>query len=57
MARLRPIRGLKTDWTASVLIRGHVFIQKLRRGHYALGVGTAPVFRLATAFDEPQLAI
>jgi len=56
-ARLRPMRGLKTNRTASVVIRGHAFIQNIRRGHYELGVDTAPVFRLATAFDELQLAI
>jgi transposase-like protein len=56
-ARLRPMRGLKTDRTASVVIRGHAFIQNLRRGCYELGVETAPVFRLAAAFDELQLAI
>ena len=49
--------GLKTDQTASVVIRGHAFIQNLRRGHFELGVETAPVYRLATAFDELQLAI
>jgi transposase-like protein len=31
-ARLRPMRGLKTDRTASVIIRGHTFMQNLRRG-------------------------
>jgi IS6 family transposase len=31
-ARLRPMRGLKRDRTASVVIRGHAFIQNLRRG-------------------------
>ena len=36
-ARLRPMRGLTTDRTASVIISGHAFIQKLRRGHYELG--------------------
>jgi transposase-like protein len=56
-ARLRPMRGLKTDRTASVVIRGHAFIQNRRRGHYELGVEVAPVFRLATAFGELQLAI
>ena len=56
-ARLRPMRGLKTDPTASVVVRGHAFIQNLRRGHYELGVETAPVYRLATAFDELQHAI
>ena len=33
-ARLRPMRGLKTEGTASVVIRGHGLIQNLRRGHY-----------------------
>jgi len=51
------MRGLKTDRTASVMIRGHAFVQDLRRGHYELGVESAPVFRLATAFDELKLAI
>ena len=36
-SRLRPMRGLKTQRTASVVIRGHAFIQNLRRGHYELG--------------------
>ena len=56
-ARLRPMRGLRTERTASIVIRGHAFIQNLRRGHYELGVETAPVYRLATAFDELRLAI
>ena len=37
-ARMRPMRGLRTDRTASTVIRGHAFIQNLRRGHYELGV-------------------
>ncbi len=37
-ARLRPVRGLKRDRTASVVFRGHALIQKLRRGHYELGL-------------------
>ena len=32
-ARLRPMRGLKTDRSASVVIHGHAFIQNLRRCH------------------------
>jgi transposase-like protein len=32
-ARLRPMRGLKTNRTAAVIIRGHAFVQNLRRGH------------------------
>jgi IS6 family transposase len=37
-ARLRPMRGLKTDRTARVIIRAHAFMQNLRRGHYELGI-------------------
>ena len=33
-ARLRPMRGLRSDRTASTVIRGHAFVQNLRRGHY-----------------------
>jgi hypothetical protein len=46
-----------TNRTASVVIQGHAFVQNLRRGHYELGIEVLPVFRLATAFDELQLAI
>lgn len=56
-ARLRPMRGLKTDRTASIVIRGHAFTQNLRRGHRELGVEVAPALRLATAFEELRLAI
>ncbi len=48
---------LKTHRTASVVIRGHAFIQNLRRGHYELAVDATRVFRLATAFDELRPAI
>jgi DDE domain len=40
-ARLRPMRGLKRDHTARVIVRGHAFMQNLRRGHYELGVKPA----------------
>ena len=57
-ARLRPMRGLKTDRTASVIIEGHAFIQNLRRGHYELGVeARAGRLRCAAAFDELAFAI
>ena len=56
-SRLRPMRGLKTNRTASVVIRGHAFVQNVRRGHYEMGVEVSPEFRLAAAFDELQLAI
>jgi IS6 family transposase len=52
-ARLRPMRGLRTDRSASIVIRGHAFVQNLRRGHYELGVNARhPRLRLAAAFDE-----
>jgi transposase-like protein len=51
-ARLRPMRGLKTDRTASVVIRGHAFVQNIRRGHYQLDYETDPTSRLEAAFTE-----
>jgi IS6 family transposase len=52
-ARLRPMRGLGTDRTASIVIRGYAFIQNVRRGHYELGVEARHErLRLAAAFDE-----
>jgi transposase, IS6 family len=51
-ARLRPMRGLKRDCTARVIMRGHAFIQNLRRGHYELGVEARPSRRVAAAFAE-----
>jgi IS6 family transposase len=51
-ARLRPMRGLKRDCTARVIIRGHAFMQNLRRGYYDLGVEARPGRRVAVAFTE-----
>lgn len=57
-ARLRPMRGLKRERTASVVIAGHAFIQNLRRGHYELGHHSrTPPLLLAAAFDELAQAI
>ncbi|MDX2381431.1 MAG: IS6 family transposase [Acidimicrobiia bacterium] len=58
-SRLRPMRGLRTDRTASTVIGGHAFVQNLRRGHYELGVVEARHVRLrvAAAFDELAEAI
>ena len=57
-ARLRPMRGLRTDRTATVVIRGHAFVQNLRRGHYELGVEARHErLRVAAAFDELAAAI
>jgi hypothetical protein len=57
-ARLRPMRGLQRDRSAAVVIRGHAFVQNLRRGHYDLGVDArlGPL-RVAATFDELALAI
>jgi IS6 family transposase len=55
--RLRPMRGLKTDHGARIIIAGHAFIQNIRRGHYELGVDEAATLRVAAAFDELTLAI
>ena len=51
-ARLRPMRGLKHDRTARVIIRGHALMQNIRRGHYELGVEARPHRRVAAAFTE-----
>ena len=52
-ARLRPMRGLTTDRTAGVVVRGHAFIQHLRRHHYQLGTyAAAAQLTVAAAFDE-----
>ena len=56
-ARLRPMRGLQTDRTASVIIRGHAFMQNLRRGHYELGERARSGLRAAAAFDELARAV
>ncbi len=51
-ARLRPMRGLKSDRGASVAICGHAFVQSLRRGHYELGVEARTLhLQTAAAFD------
>jgi transposase-like protein len=56
-ARLRPMRGLKQDRSARVVIAGHAFVQNLRRGHYELAVEEPTNRRVAVAFDELVLAI
>jgi transposase-like protein len=56
-ARLRPMRGLKQDRSARVVIAGHAFVQNLRRGHYELAVEEPTNRRVAVAFDELALVI
>ena len=51
-ARLRPMRGLKRDRTASVVIQGHAFMQNLRRGHYEVAIHALPGLTVSAAFDE-----
>ena len=55
--RLRPMRGLRTDRTAQVIIAGHAFMQNLRRGHYALAVDVPRHDRVAAAFTELARAL
>jgi transposase-like protein len=56
-ARLQPMRGLKQDRSATVVLAGHAFVQNLRRGHYELAVEEPASLRVAVAFDELALAI
>jgi hypothetical protein len=46
------MRGLQTDRTASVILRGHASMQNLRRGHYELGIDALAGVVVASAFDE-----
>ncbi|MEV0570084.1 DDE-type integrase/transposase/recombinase, partial [Dactylosporangium sp. NPDC050588] len=55
--RLRPMRGLRTDKTAQVIITGHAFMQNLRRGHYEVAVDAPAATRVAAAFTELAQAI
>jgi IS6 family transposase len=56
-ARLRPMRGLKQDRSARVVIAGHAFVQNVRRGHYELAAEKPANRRVASAFDELATAI
>jgi transposase-like protein len=52
-SRLRPMRGLRTDRTSSTVVRGHAFVQNVRRGHYELGVEARhDLLRVAATLDE-----
>jgi transposase-like protein len=55
--RMQPMRSLKTDRGATVVITGHAFVQNIRRGHYELGIEQPVTRRVATAFSELALAI
>lgn len=55
--RLRPMRGLRTDRTAQVIIAGHAFMQNLCRGHYELATDVPAAQRVAAAFTELAQAV
>jgi transposase-like protein len=55
--RLRPMRRLRTDRTAQVIIAGHAFVQNLRRGHYELAIDVPAPVRVSEAFTELARAI
>jgi transposase-like protein len=56
-ARLRPMRGLKQDRSARIILAGHALIQNPRRGHRQRCVEALPELRLPAAFDELAAAI
>ena len=56
-ARLRPMRGLKQDRSARVVIAGHGLVQNVRRGYYELAGEEPTNRRVAVAFQELVLAI
>jgi transposase-like protein len=56
-ARLRPMRGLKQDRSARVVVAGHALVQNIRRGHYELAVEAPANRRVAVAFDDLAMAI
>jgi IS6 family transposase len=56
-SRLRPMRGLKQDHSARVIIAGHALVQNVRSGHYELAVEEQVGRRMAVAFDELALAV
>jgi transposase, IS6 family len=51
------MRGLKRDHTVRVIMRGHAFMQNVRRSHYELGVEARAHRRVAAAFTELARAI
>jgi IS6 family transposase len=56
-ARLRPMRWLKRDPRARVIVAAHAFVQNLRRGFYDLGTDVRPPLRLTDSFAELALVI
>ena len=54
---LRPMRGLRTDRTAQVIIAGRAFMRNLRRGHYEIAADAPAAERVGAAFAELSMAI
>jgi hypothetical protein len=51
------MRGLNKDRSARVIMDGHAFVQKVRRGHYELAVEAPVNRRVAVAFHALGLVI
>jgi IS6 family transposase len=51
-SRLRPMRGLKRDRSARIIMCGHALMQNIRRGHYELDLDARPHRRIETAFAK-----
>jgi IS6 family transposase len=51
-ARLRPMRGLKQDRSARIIVAGHALVHNVRRGHDELAVEVPAGRRVAVAFGE-----
>ena len=56
-AWLGPMRGLKQDRSARVIIAGRALVQNLRRGHYELAVEEPANRRVAVAVVKLALVI
>jgi IS6 family transposase len=56
-SRLRPMRGLRQDRSARVIVAGHAFVQNVRRGHYELAIDEPAGRRVAVSFAALVLAI
>ena len=46
------MRGSNAHYLARVVMRGHAFMQNIRRGHYELGIDARAHRRVAAAFTE-----
>jgi IS6 family transposase len=54
---LRPMRGLKQDRSARIVIAGHGLVQNLRCGRYEVAAEEPVSLRVTVAFAELALAI